>query len=91
MRAIVAGFGLGAAVLMAGPADAQRKGSTVVVTVPGGPSSSYRPSRGGYGQCEGRSFIISDPGSGPLCRRRDGRLCEVRASTSNRGVLVNCL
>jgi hypothetical protein len=45
---------------------------------------------GSYPRCEGTLFLVSDSGSGPLCQRRDGKVCQVTPDTGGKAYFANC-
>ena len=53
-------------------------------------SEQSSQSTSGYPPCEGTLFMVYDSGSGPTCRRRDGKLCQVNPGTGGRAELANC-
>lgn len=83
-------FGLACILVAAGISDAsaqQRKKSNERQSE-GSSSSSSNTS--GYQRCENTLFFIVDGGMGPLCRRSDGKVCQVRGGTSGQAILTDC-
>ncbi len=72
--------------ITASAADAQEQKKTKQRQQPQTSSSDYT---GGLPSCHG-GMVILEEGQSVLCRRRDGKTCEVREGTSGMAVVGNC-
>jgi hypothetical protein len=79
-------LGLGLAIVALGlsveVATAQQKKKQTQTEEPASSAS-------GHQKCEGSLFFLQD-GIGPLCRRRDGKVCQVRGDSSGSAILADC-